>query len=59
MIALEGLALATGRQVEAGNILRGFARHVREGLIPNMFPEGAHEGGYHTGDRITMRNSER
>lgn len=50
MIALEGLALATGRQVEAGNILRGFARHVRDGLIPNMFPEGAHEGVYHTAD---------
>jgi predicted glycogen debranching enzyme len=50
MISLEGLALATGRAEEAGNILRGFARHVRDGLIPNMFPEGANEGVYHTAD---------
>lgn len=50
MISLEGLTLATGRQEEAGNILRGFARHVRDGLIPNMFPEGSDEGVYHTAD---------
>ncbi|MDR3566724.1 MAG: amylo-alpha-1,6-glucosidase [Syntrophobacteraceae bacterium] len=50
MISLEGLTLATGRAAEAGNILRGFGRHVRDGLIPNMFPEGADEGVYHTAD---------
>ena len=50
MISLEGLTLVTGRTGEAGNILRGFGRHVRDGLIPNMFPEGAHEGLYHTAD---------
>jgi predicted glycogen debranching enzyme len=50
MISLEGLTLATGRHGEAGCILRTFAHHVREGLIPNMFPEGEREGLYHTAD---------
>jgi predicted glycogen debranching enzyme len=50
MISLEGLTLATGRHVEAGYILRTFAHYVRDGLIPNMFPEGEREGLYHTAD---------
>ena len=50
MISLEGLTLATGRTNEAKSILRTFARHVRDGLIPNMFPEGKNEGLYHTAD---------
>jgi predicted glycogen debranching enzyme len=50
MISLEGLTLATGRALEAGYILRTFARHVRDGLIPNLFPEGDREGLYHTAD---------
>jgi predicted glycogen debranching enzyme len=50
MISLEGLTLVTGRQVEAGWILRAFARYVRDGLIPNLFPEGESEGRYHTAD---------
>jgi predicted glycogen debranching enzyme len=50
MISLEGLTLITGRFVEAAWILRTFARYVRDGLIPNMFPEGQHEGLYHTAD---------
>jgi predicted glycogen debranching enzyme len=50
MISLEGLALCTGRTLEAGSILRMFAHHVRDGLVPNMFPEGANEGLYHTAD---------
>jgi predicted glycogen debranching enzyme len=50
MISLEGLTLATGRAREAGAILRAFARHVRDGLIPNLFPEGDSEGLYHTAD---------
>jgi predicted glycogen debranching enzyme len=50
MISLEGLTLTTGRQVEAGYILRTFARYVRDGLIPNMFPEGERDGLYHTAD---------
>jgi predicted glycogen debranching enzyme len=50
MISLEGLTLTTGRFTEAGWILRTFARHIRDGLIPNMFPESEHEGLYHTAD---------
>jgi predicted glycogen debranching enzyme len=50
MISLEGLTLATGRTAEAGSILRMFAHHLRDGLVPNMFPEGANEGVYHTAD---------
>jgi predicted glycogen debranching enzyme len=50
MISLEGLTLVTGRQLEAGYILRTFAHHVRDGLIPNLFPEGEREGLYHTAD---------
>jgi predicted glycogen debranching enzyme len=50
MISLEGLTLTTGRHVEAGYILRTFAHYVRDGLIPNMFPEGEQQGLYHTAD---------
>jgi predicted glycogen debranching enzyme len=50
MIALEGLTLCTGRAREAGDILRTFGRYVRDGLIPNLFPEGAEDGLYHTAD---------
>jgi predicted glycogen debranching enzyme len=50
MISLEGLTLVTGRQVEAGYILRTFAHYIRDGLIPNLFPEGQREGLYHTAD---------
>jgi predicted glycogen debranching enzyme len=50
MISLEGLTLVTGREIEAGYILRTFAHYVQHGLIPNMFPEGEKEGLYHTAD---------
>ena len=50
MISLEGLTLTTGRALEAGWILRTFAHYTRDGLIPNMFPEGKNEGLYHTAD---------
>jgi predicted glycogen debranching enzyme len=50
MISLEGLTLVTGRHREAGRILRTFASYIRDGLIPNMFPEGEHGGLYHTAD---------
>ena len=50
MISLEGLTLITGRWLEAGYILRTFAHYIRDGLIPNMFPDGAREGKYNTAD---------
>jgi predicted glycogen debranching enzyme len=50
MISLQGLTVCTGRLREAAYILRTFAHYVRDGLIPNMFPDGAREGLYHTAD---------
>lgn len=50
MISIEGLALVTGRHAEAGYILRTFSHYIRDGLIPNMFPEREQEGLYHTAD---------
>ncbi|WP_042704819.1 amylo-alpha-1,6-glucosidase, partial [Azospirillum sp. B506] len=50
MIALEGLTLATGRHLEAGWILHTFGHYIRDGLIPNMFPDGKDRGLYHTAD---------
>jgi predicted glycogen debranching enzyme len=50
MISLEGLTLSTGRYAEAAWILRTFGHYVRDGLIPNLFPEGKNQGLYHTAD---------
>ncbi len=50
MISLPGLTLATGRYDDAKSILLTFAAYVRDGLIPNLFPEGGQEGMYHTAD---------
>jgi predicted glycogen debranching enzyme len=50
MISLEGLTLSTRRFREAGYILRTFGQYIRDGLIPNMFPEGDREGLYNTAD---------
>ena len=50
MISLEGLTIVTGRYREAEWILKTFANAVKDGLIPNMFPEGQKEGLYHTAD---------
>ncbi|HMI85798.1 MAG TPA: amylo-alpha-1,6-glucosidase [Polyangiaceae bacterium] len=50
MISLEGLTLSVGRVAEAAYVLRTFAYYVRDGLIPNMFPEGNNAGLYHTAD---------
>jgi predicted glycogen debranching enzyme len=50
MISLEGLTLVTGRFDDARNIIGTFSRYVKDGLIPNMFPEGKSAGLYHTAD---------
>ncbi len=50
MISLEGLTLTTGRHDEASHILHTFALAIRDGLIPNLYPEGETEGVYHTAD---------
>jgi predicted glycogen debranching enzyme len=50
MISLEGLTLCTGRWREAAAILHTFSHYVRDGLLPNLFPEGSREALYHTAD---------
>ncbi|KON79953.2 amylo-alpha-1,6-glucosidase [Azoarcus sp. PA01] len=50
MISLEGLTLCTARLDEARAILRTFAGYIRDGLLPNLFPEGGREALYHTVD---------
>lgn len=50
MISLEGLTLCTGRYHDAAAILRTFSRYVRDGLLPNLFPEGEREARYNTID---------
>ena len=50
MISLDGLTLCIGRYVQAGWILRTFSHYIRDGLIPNLFPERRTEGLYHTAD---------
>jgi predicted glycogen debranching enzyme len=50
MIALPGLALATGRHADAAAILRTFASHVSEGMLPNRFPDSGEAAEYNTVD---------
>ncbi len=50
MISLEGLSLVTSRTTEARWILRTFAHYIKQGLIPNRFPEHRVEAVYNTAD---------
>jgi predicted glycogen debranching enzyme len=50
MIALPGLTLATGRAADAASILRTFANHVSEGMLPNHFPDGGDPPQYNSVD---------
>lgn len=50
MIALPGLTLATRRYEIAAAILRTFAAHVSEGMLPNRFPDGGETPEYNTVD---------
>lgn len=51
MIALPGLTLSTRRREDAAEILRAFSRYIRDGLIPNNFPDRAGaEPGYNAAD---------
>ena len=50
MIALPGLTLATGRHDVAAKILRTFAEHVSEGMLPNRFPDAGELPEYNTVD---------
>jgi predicted glycogen debranching enzyme len=50
MIALPGLALATGRPERAKQILLAFARFVDGGMLPNNFPDTGAAPEYNTID---------
>lgn len=50
MIAFEGLTLVTKRFDDAREILESFARYIKNGLIPNVFPDKNTEPGYNTVD---------
>jgi predicted glycogen debranching enzyme len=50
MIALPGLTLTTRAYEDAASILRTFAQHVSEGMLPNRFPDGGEAPEYNTAD---------
>jgi predicted glycogen debranching enzyme len=50
MIALPGLTLACGRVDVAEAILRAYVPFVRDGLLPNAFPDAGTEPAYNTVD---------
>ena len=54
MIALPGCVLATGRYETAKSILRTFLAYERDGLVPNLFPEGQEEPRYNTVDAALL-----
>lgn len=50
MIALPGLTLPVGRHDVAKSILRTFAQHVSQGMLPNRFPDAGETPEYNTVD---------
>ncbi len=54
MIALPGLCIATGRYESAKQILRTFGANERDGLMPNLFPEGQNAPLYNTADAALL-----
>lgn len=54
MIALPGICISTGRFESAKLILRTFAFYEKDGLMPNLFPEGENEPLYNTVDAALL-----
>lgn len=50
MIAALGCTIATGRQDDTKSMFRTFISYLRNGLMPNMFPEGDQPPLYNTVD---------
>lgn len=50
MIAFEGLVLCTKRFEDAREILESFSKYVKNGLVPNLFPDANTEPLYNTVD---------
>lgn len=54
MIALPGCTLSTGRFDDAKSILRTFLEYEKDGLVPNLFPEGGNAPMYNTVDAALL-----
>ena len=54
MIALPGCTMATRRFEDAKSILRTFLQYEKNGLVPNLFPEGTQEPMYNTVDAALL-----
>lgn len=54
MIALPGCLLSTGRYAEAKSVLKTFLAYERDGLVPNLFPEGGEKPRYNTVDAALL-----
>lgn len=54
MIALPGICISTKQYEKAKEILRTFAAHEKDGLMPNLFPEGEQEPMYNTVDAALL-----
>ena len=54
MIAFPGCVLATGQYETARSILRTFLAYERDGLVPNLFPEGKSDPMYNTVDAALL-----
>lgn len=50
LIALPGLTLSTKRYDDAKSILKTFAKYIKGGLLPNVFPDFSETPGYNTVD---------
>lgn len=50
MIAFEGLVLCTKRFEDAREILESFSKYIKDGLVPNLFPDTNTEPLYNTVD---------
>ncbi|MDO4296679.1 MAG: amylo-alpha-1,6-glucosidase [bacterium] len=50
MIAMAGCCISTGQTETAASILRIFASYCKDGLMPNLFPEGENQPAYNTVD---------
>ena len=54
MIALSGCCLTTGRFEDAKSIIRTFMSYEKDGLVPNLFPEGESKPMYNTVDAALL-----
>ena len=54
MISLPGCCLSTGRFEDAKSILRTFLAYEKNGLVPNLFPEGESKPMYNTVDAALL-----